>query len=254
MDFLLDFFHLLYNRTTPPSLLTVRVPKMSTPRPHRILLCATGSVAAVKIPQLAVALSKRHQVRVVFTKSAEHFVFNVSRTYDPTSWQAEHKWTDILQAREYLHNKSTSPVVYVEEDEWKYANLGDPVLHIELRKWADVLVVAPASANTIAKLAHGLCDNLLTCVARAWDPKDPFLVCPAMNTLMWEHPFTRQHLEVLKGLQYTVVDPVVKTLACGDTGQGAMASVETVVAAVEAAVKGGRGLPQGSGKEEESGT
>ena len=123
-------------------------------------------------------------------------------------------------------------VIYVDEDEWNYSNIGDPILHIELRKWADLFIVAPASANTIAKLAHGLSDNLITCVARAWDFSNPILICPAMNTLMWTHPFTQQHLNVLSGIQYQIVHPVVKTLACLDTGMGAMASVGTIVAAV----------------------
>ena len=75
----------------------------------------------------------------------------------------------------------------------------DEVVHIELRRWADVLLVAPASANTVAKLAQGLCDNLLTCVARAWDfQENKLIVCPAMNTMMWEHPLTSRHLSILK--------------------------------------------------------
>lgn len=64
-----------------------------------------------------------------------------------------------------------------DEDEWRaWQAVGDPVLHIELRRWADVYVVAPLSANTLAKLANGLCDNLVTCVARAWDFQRPMLV------------------------------------------------------------------------------
>ena len=74
---------------------------------------------------------------------------------------------------------------------------GDSVLHIELRKWADILVIAPLDANTLAKLAVGLCDNCLTCVWRAWDPARAVGLAPAMNTLMWEHPFTRRHLRSL---------------------------------------------------------
>ena len=109
---------------------------------------------------------------------------------------------------------------------------GDPVLHIELRKWADVLLIAPLDANTLAKLAHGLCDNLLTCIVRAWDGRKPLIVAPAMNTLMYEHPFTQQHLNILRHLQYTVVDPVSKPLACGDVGVGAMAAVDALVDAV----------------------
>ena len=65
---------------------------------------------------------------------------------------------------------------------------GDPVRHIEFRHWADLLVVAPLDANTLAKFAIGLCDNFLTCLFRAWDFAKPVILAPAMNTLMWDHP------------------------------------------------------------------
>src|SRR5262245_20486764 len=70
----------------------------------------------------------------------------------------------------------------------------DPVLHIELRRWADLLVIAPLDANTLAKLAYGLSDNLLTCLYRAWDRRRPIVLAPAMNTFMWENPLTDRHL------------------------------------------------------------
>jgi phosphopantothenoylcysteine decarboxylase len=130
-----------------------------------------------------------------------------------------------------------SCTVHSDEKEWSTWNKrADPVLHIELRKWADVMVVAPLSANSLAKLATGLCDNLLTCVARAWDMKSkPLLVAPAMNTQMWNHPLTAHHLDTLQSWDYTVIQPVSKTLMCGDTGMGAMASVDAIVDAVVAA-------------------
>jgi len=106
------------------------------------------------------------------------------------------------------------------------------VLHIDLRKWADICLVAPLSANTLAKLANGLADNLLTSTLRAWDFTKPICVAPAMNTYMWDHPVTRPQLDTLQSWGYTVVQPVVKTLVCGDTGAGAMASVETIVTTV----------------------
>ena len=90
-------------------------------------------------------------------------------------------------------NKS---VVTLDEDEWptdRYTR-GDPVLHIELRRWADLFVIAPCDANTLAKLALGNTDNCLTCVYRAWDMSRPIVLAPAMNTLMWEHPVTARHI------------------------------------------------------------
>jgi phosphopantothenoylcysteine synthetase/decarboxylase len=137
-----------------------------------------------------------------------------------------------------------------DDAEWRaYARVGeDAVLHIELRKWADVLVIAPLSANTLAKLAGGLCDNLLTSVARAWEferrtdvagsaafrPAKPILAAPAMNTAMWRHPLTATHTAALERLGVTLVAPESKRLACGDVGEGAMAAVGEIV---DAAVK-----------------
>ncbi|XP_053933613.1 phosphopantothenoylcysteine decarboxylase isoform X3 [Cuculus canorus] len=114
---------------------------------------------------------------------------------------------------------------------WK--GRSDPVLHIELRRWADLMLVAPLDANTLAKLANGICDNLLTCVIRAWDLSKPLLFCPAMNTAMWEHPITAQQVEQLKGFGYTEIPCVVKKLVCGDEGRGAMAEVWTIVESVK---------------------
>eukprot|EP00291_Cryptomonas_curvata_P031010 CAMPEP_0172214016 /NCGR_PEP_ID=MMETSP1050-20130122/37923_1 /TAXON_ID=233186 /ORGANISM="Cryptomonas curvata, Strain CCAP979/52" /LENGTH=184 /DNA_ID=CAMNT_0012894931 /DNA_START=200 /DNA_END=749 /DNA_ORIENTATION=- len=100
-------------------------------------------------------------------------------------------------ARQGLPHGAASAALGIEilddADEWEgYEDVrGDVVVHVELRRWADALVVAPCSANTLAKAACGLCDNLITCVLRAWDPAKPVLVCPAMNTVMWEHPATR---------------------------------------------------------------
>ncbi|CAI9734113.1 phosphopantothenoylcysteine decarboxylase isoform X1 [Octopus vulgaris] len=119
--------------------------------------------------------------------------------------------------------------IYQDEDEWKWNNIGDPILHIELRRWADIMVICPLDANTLAKIANGLCDNLLTCIVRAWDQKKPLLFAPAMNTLMWEHVITKKQIETLTGFGYIEIPCVAKKLACADVGMGAMASVETIV-------------------------
>lgn len=106
--------------------------------------------------------------------------------------------------------------------------LGDPIDHIELRKWASCLVVAPLSANTMAKMTYGLCDNLLTNVYRAWDFTKPVIVAPAMNTFMWDNPITHEQIQTLRQRGLIIVPPVAKRLACGDVGVGAMASVEDI--------------------------
>lgn len=102
-----------------------------------------------------------------------------------------------------------------------------------LADWAHVLLFAPLSANTLAKLALGLCDNLASEIARSWSTDKPLLLAPAMNTKMWTHPATQRQLATLQGFgNAAVVAPVSKKLACGDTGVGAMASVQDVCDAV----------------------
>uniref|UniRef100_A0A8C5UZF1 Phosphopantothenoylcysteine decarboxylase n=1 Tax=Microcebus murinus TaxID=30608 RepID=A0A8C5UZF1_MICMU len=110
---------------------------------------------------------------------------------------------------------------------WKHRS--DPVLHIDLRRWADFMLVAPLDANTLGKVASGICDNLLTCVIRAWDRSKPLFFCPAMNTAMWEHPITAQQVDQLKAFGYVEIPCVAKKLVCGDQGLGAMAEVGTIV-------------------------
>src|SRR5262249_14450329 len=206
-------------------------------------------------PELSQALTHAgHQVKVVATGSGLYF-------FDP-------------RALDPGRTHRNPDVVIVDDDEWPGRAEGwhyqrcDKVLHIELRRWADVLLIAPLDANTLAKLATGLCNNCLTCVWRAWDRTRPVVLAPAMNTLMWEHPFTGRHLrqvaadavsgavppadlELLPLIDWInehcaglhVVPPVNKRLACDDVGIGAMASVEDLVATVQNVVAevGGRG-------------
>jgi phosphopantothenoylcysteine decarboxylase len=200
-----------------------------------VLLGVTGSVAAILTPDLARSLrAAGHSVRVVATRASLYF-------FDPEA----------------------AGGVIRDEDEWPGASegrhwqRGEPVLHIELRRWAEALVIAPLDANTLAKLAGGLCDNCLTCVWRAWERTRPVVLAPAMNTLMWEHPATARHLrqvaadlgaeppggleldallEWINGHHPTlrVTPPVSKRLACDDIGVGAMAGVAEVVSTVKA--------------------
>src|SRR4051812_13463499 len=135
-----------------------------------VLLGATGSVAAVRVPALFARLQQLgHAVKVVATRPSLYF-------FDPA---------DLETGR---------TAVVRDEDEWpgrdegRRYRAGEPVPHIELRRWAELFVIAPLDANTLAKLAVGLADNCLTCVWRAWDPARPVVLAPAMNTLMWEHP------------------------------------------------------------------
>lgn len=174
----------------------------------KVLLCCTGSVATIKLkPLLENILKHRVEVRVVVTEHAQHF-FSVDDLPEDVQ-------------------------VFRDSDEWSmWKRRGDPVLHIDLGKWADVIVIAPLDANSLAKIAQGICDNLLTCVVRAWDVKKPLLFCPAMNTRMWEHPVTATQISVLKSWGYIEVPCIAKTLVCGETGLGAMAELDTIVNAL----------------------
>lgn len=104
----------------------------------------------------------------------------------------------------------------------------DPVLHIELGKWADLMVIAPLDANTLAKMACGICDNLLLCTTRAWNFEKPLFFCSAMNTRMWEHPITKKHIDTLLSWGHIEIACISKKLMCGDTGIGAMAKPEDI--------------------------
>src|SRR5699024_4343291 len=96
-----------------------------------------------------------------------------------------------------------------DADEWAaWKAIGDPVVHIDLRNWADICVIAPLDANTLGKIANGICDNLVTCVLRAWDMSKPLLYAPAMNVHMWDHPLTKRSISVLQELGYLQVGPI----------------------------------------------
>ena len=226
----------------------------------KILLGVTGSVAAIRAPALAAQLrAAGHQLKLVATKAALYF-------FDPAQLkEAEREKGKIGEKKDA---DSTFPFsrswFFRDEDEWPDRDSGrlyqrdDPVLHIELRRWADLLLIAPLDANTLAKLANGLADNCLMCVWGAWDVNRPVLLAPAMNTLMWEHPLTTRHLRQLAAdahhapvpafseneelldwmnencAHLSVVPPVSKRLACGDVGVGAIAEVDDIVRHVRA--------------------
>src|SRR5262245_45583096 len=121
-----------------------------------ILLGVTGSVAAIRTPELFAELRRRgHAVKIVATRAGSYF-------FDPSQ----------IEPTPSGRNRD---LVILDEDEWPGARYerSESVLHIDLRRWADVFVIAPLDANTLAKLATGLCDNCLTCVWRAWDTTRP---------------------------------------------------------------------------------
>ncbi len=201
---------------------------------HHILLAASGSVATIKIPRIAQALGSHPNVsiRIVLTEPAEQFLQGQSEEQPPLA---------------SLIDLPNVDCIYHDEDEWSKPWVrSDKILHIELRRWAHILLVAPLSANSLAKMVNGISDNLLLNVIRAWDTtglidmrKKRIFVAPAMNTAMWRHPITRKQIKVL-GEDWgdgdegwiTVLRPTEKELACGDTGDGAMMDWKEVVGRV----------------------
>lgn len=175
-----------------------------------IILGVTGSVAAIKTEQLALKLAAFANVRIVLTTHAEYFV----------------------KSQLAALKKNNIPVLR-DQDEWPALSgeydINAPITHIELRRWADAMLIAPLDANTLAKLALGFCDNLLLSIARAWDWQKPMWLCPAMNTFMWENEPTAEHLETMHRRKAMIIAPVTKKLACQDIGMGAMANVDDII-------------------------
>lgn len=203
---------------------------------RKVLLGLTGSVASVLYVKLVNSLQKIGDVATVLTPRAEHFVsdeFNGIKVY--REWQEWHWFHSDTPGKGPFFNHDDHM-----ESKWRK---DDPVLHIELRDKYSALVIAPCSANTLAKLANGLCDNLLTSVARAWDQNRPVIIAPAMNTHMWNHPITEQHIQTLRKWGYKIVMPQEKMLACNTYGMGAMANIEDIVKATAESLRWSFPLP-----------
>jgi phosphopantothenoylcysteine synthetase/decarboxylase len=167
-----------------------------------ILLGVTGSIAAHKAADLASQLTKQgYEVNVVLTADAQRFI-----TPLPFKTLSRHPvMTDL----------------YDEEQGWKPA-------HIHLADEADLLLIAPATANTIAKLALGLANDALSCIALALNPHAHVLIAPAMNGKMWLHPATQQHVATLKSRGVEFIGPEEGLLSCGYEGIGRLWPVEKV--------------------------
>ena len=161
-----------------------------------IVLGVTGSIAAHKAVEVASLLTKAgHNVHVVMTADALKF-----------------------------KTLSRHPVVtdlYDEEEGWKPT-------HITLADTADLLLIAPATANVIAKLAHGIADDALTCIALALNPNAKLLLAPAMNGKMWQHAATQQNVATLKARGTQFVGPDAGMLSCGYEGVGRLEVVEQI--------------------------
>ena len=179
----------------------------------KIVLAITGSISAHKAIDLTRDLTKRgHEIKVLCSKGALNFV-------TPQTFR-------VLGAKE----------VYLYNDDFNYPRNNETgVLHIELAKWCDKFVIAPLTANTIADIAAGKADNLITSTFLALGQQSSIILFPAMNTRMYNHPFTKSNMEKLKTLPNLFIHPPDSgELACGDTGIGKLPSVEKITAVIEA--------------------
>jgi phosphopantothenoylcysteine decarboxylase len=168
-----------------------------------IVLGVTGSIAAHRAVDLASQLTRDgYNVNVVMTADAQRFV-----TALPFKTMSRHPVVTDL---------------YDEEEGWKPA-------HIELADQADLLLIAPATANVMAKLAHGIADDALTCIALALPAAAKVLLAPAMNGKMWQHPATRQNVVTLTQRGVKLVGPDEGLLSCGYEGIGRLAPLELIL-------------------------
>jgi Phosphopantothenoylcysteine synthetase/decarboxylase len=171
-----------------------------------IILGVTGSIAAYKAAEIANTLTKKgHNVEVILTKGGLAFI-------TPLTFQT------------LTHNR-------VYRDMFEEYVISD-VRHISLATKADLLLIAPATADVIGKIASGIADDMLTTVTMACRGI-PKLIAPAMNTNMYENPIVQKNMETLKHFGYQILEPRSALLACGTTGTGALAEVESIVKTVE---------------------
>lgn len=170
----------------------------------KILICVTGGIAAYKINYLIRDLIKKDaEVQVLMTPSAEKFVSKLT-----------------------LSTLSKNPVYsdfYSENGTWNN--------HVEFALWADLILIAPCTANTLAKMVHGICDNLV--IATYMSAKCPVMIAPAMDLDMYEHPSTKQNLELAEDFGHLIIPAETGELASGLVGQGRMAEPETISKTIE---------------------
>ena len=170
-----------------------------------IIIGVCGGIAAYKACDLIRALVKEGaNVECVLTKNGAEFITPLTLA----TLSKNKVWTQMFDAN----------------SEWD-------IDHISLAKKADVMVIAPATANIVAKLACGIADDLLTATVLA--SKAKILVCPSMNTNMLDHPATAKNIETLKSYGYEIVNSQKGELACGDCGDGRLADTETILSAIK---------------------
>lgn len=166
-----------------------------------IVLGVTGGIAAFKAAQLASDLIKKdYDVEVILTKNATQFIA-------PLTFEALIDHNVVVDTFEKVQNRS--------------------IHHISIAKKADLFILVPASANVIAKVAHGIADDMLTTTFLACNKQK--VICPAMNTQMYENPITQENLQRCRDLGYAILEPAIGHLACGDTGKGKLCDLQDIL-------------------------
>ncbi|MBI2871331.1 MAG: hypothetical protein HYY14_06460 [Candidatus Omnitrophica bacterium] len=170
----------------------------------RVVVCVTGGIASYRSADLVGALrDKGSEVQVIMTEAATRFLGAVT-----------------------LETLSGRPVV---TDLFAPGSNVEPV-HTRIANWADGVIIYPASAKVIGKIANGICDDALTCTVVATSA--PVFIAPAMNDKMYGHPAVKRNVAALRDMGYRLIEPLVGELACGYTGIGHVASVEAVIKAI----------------------
>ncbi len=176
----------------------------------KILLCVTGGISAYKAVDLASKLTGMG----VCVKTA--MTENACKLIGPKSFEA-------------VTNSAVFTSLWTDPGQYRIG-------HINLRDWADVVVLAPATANIIGKVANGICDCLVsTILCASW--QKPILIAPAMNNDMWENPAVQKNIETINQMGATLIGPEHGRLACGEQGTGRMAEPQTIIEAIERIAK-----------------
>ena len=171
----------------------------------KILLIICGGIAAYKSLEIIRLLKKKDaQVKTILTKNANKFVTPLS----VVSLSKEKVYTDLFDHK----NES-------EMD------------HISLSRWSDLILIAPATANTMSKIAFGIADDLASTVVLASDKK--IFLAPAMNVRMWEHPSSKNNLNKIRNIGYEIIGPEIGDMACGEYGEGKMTEPEAIITCIE---------------------
>ena len=176
-----------------------------------IVLGVTGSIAAYKAADITSSLTKRgHNIDVILTE-------NGSKIITPITLQTLSKNKVYMDMFEEITPKE--------------------VKHISLAEKADIVLIAPATANIIGKIAGGIADDFLSTVVMAAAPHTPVYIAPAMNTNMYENPIVHDNIDRLKRFGYHFIEPKESMLACGVLGKGALADVDDIVRIIEGSIK-----------------